>query len=114
MQFLLLIYDDETCWTNPSDDPQDDDYPEDSTFGRQFAKVIRGANALQPSPTAKTVRVRDGKTEVTHGPFAETRQQLGGYYLVEADNTGEAVAMAARVPWARFGSVEVRPIVTFS
>jgi hypothetical protein len=60
------------------------------------------------------VRVRDGKPQVTDGPFAETKEQLGGYYLVEAANEAEAIAIGAKIPWARFGSIEVRPIMTFS
>jgi len=69
---------------------------------------------LQPTSSAATVRVRDGKVMPTDGPFAETKEQLGGYYLVEARDRDEAVSMAAKIPAARFGSVEVRPIMTFS
>ncbi|HEX7200950.1 MAG TPA: YciI family protein, partial [Dongiaceae bacterium] len=69
--------------------------------------------ALQPTATATTVRVRDGKTMTTDGPFAETREQLAGYYLVEAKNLDEATALAARIPSAKFGSIEVRPIRKF-
>ena len=83
-------------------------------FGKQFAAAIKGGNALQPTGSAATVRVRDGKVLPTDGPFAETKEQLGGYYLVEARDREEAIAMAAKIPAARFGSVEVRPIMTFS
>jgi len=69
---------------------------------------------LQPTGTATTVRVRDGKTLTTDGPFAETKEQLGGFYLVEASDQKEAVAMAAKIPGAASGSVEVRPIMKFS
>jgi hypothetical protein len=72
---------------------------------------MQGGNRLQPTSAATTVRVRDGKVSKTHGPFAETREQLGGYYLVEAKDLDEACAIAARIPGARFGSIEVRPIV---
>jgi len=66
---------------------------------------------LQPTSTATTVRVRNGKTLTVDGPFAETKEQLGGYYLVEAENLDQAVAIAARIPSARFGSIEVRPVM---
>jgi hypothetical protein len=114
MQFLLLIYDQEKRWTKLSEAQQNSETQEYGAFGNDFAKSIRGGNALQPTPTAKTVRVRNGKPQVTDGPFAETKEQLGGYYLVEASDAAEATAIAAKVPWARYGSVEVRPILTFS
>jgi hypothetical protein len=114
MQYLLLIYDQEKRWTKLNEAQQDSETQEFGAFGNEFAKSIRGGNALQPTPTAKTVRVRNGKAQVTDGPFAETKEQLGGYYLVEASDPAEAIAIAAKIPWARFGSVEVRPILTFS
>jgi len=114
MQYLLLIYDQEKRWTKLSAAEQNSETAEYGDFGKKFANAIRGGNALQPTPTAKTVRVRNGNPEVTDGPFAETKEQLGGYYLVEANNPDEAIAIAAKIPWARFGSIEVRPIMTFS
>ena len=114
MQFLLLIYDTEKRWTNLSEAEQSAETKEYGAFGKEFAKAIQNGNALQPTPTAKTVRVRNGKRSVTNGPFAETKEQLGGYYLVEAGDADEAVSIAAKIPWARHGSVEVRPIMTFS
>jgi hypothetical protein len=114
MQFLLLIYDQEKRWTKLSEAQQNSETQEYGAFGQEFAQAIRGANALQPTPTAKTVRVRNGKHQVTDGPFAETKEQLGGYYLVEAKDSDEAIALAAKIPWARHGSIEVRPIMTFS
>jgi len=114
MQFLLLIYDQEKRWTKLSETQQSAETQEFGAFGEECAQAIRGGNALQPTPTAKTVRVRDGKLLVTDGPFAETKEQLGGYYLVEANNADEAISIAAKVPWARYGSIEVRPIMTFS
>ena len=110
MQYLLLIYENEKRYANG--------YPEDEmkeyrAFGDAFAKSIRGGEALQPTGTATTVRVRDGKRLTTDGPFAETKEQLGGYYLVEASNLDEAIAMAARIPGARTGSIEVRPVQKF-
>ncbi len=114
MQFLLLIYDQEKRWTKLSEAQQNSEHQEYGAFGTEFANAIRGGNALQPTPTAKTVRVRNGKQQVTDGPFAETKEQLGGYYLVEADDADAAIAIAAKIPWASHGSIEVRPIMVFS
>lgn len=72
-----------------------------------------GSNRLQPTAAARTVRVRDGRISATDGPFAETKEQLGGYYLIEAADLDDASAIAARIPAARFGSVEVRPVADF-
>jgi hypothetical protein len=74
---------------------------------------FKAGDGLQPSTTATTVRVRDGKTLTTDGPFAETREQLGGYYLVEAKDLDAALAIAARIPGAKDGSIEVRPIMIY-
>jgi hypothetical protein len=76
--------------------------------------VYVGGNALQPTSTATTVRVRDGKTFTVDGPFAETKEQIGGYYLIECQDLDEAIAWAARIPGASYGSIEVRPIRVFS
>ncbi len=114
MQFLLLIYDQEQRWTKLNEAQQTSETQEFGAFGKEFAHAIRGGNALQPTPTAKTVRVRSGQPQVTDGPFAETKEQLGGYYLVEARDSDEAIAIAGKIQWARYGSVEVRPIMTFS
>jgi len=83
-------------------------------FGQQHGSAIKGGNALQPTIEAQTVRVRNSKALTTDGPFAETKEQLGGFYLVEAPDKVAAAAMAAKIPGARFGCVEVRPIMTFS
>ena len=114
MQFLLLIYDEEKRWKKLSEAEQSEETREFGAFGKEFAKAIQGGNGLQPTPTAKTVRIRKGERLVTDGPFAETKEQLGGYYLVEARDADEAIAIAAKIPWARFGSIEVRPILVFS
>jgi len=111
MQFLLLIYENEKRFSNGYDPAEMGEY---HAFGQEFAKQIKGGNALQATGTAKSVRVRNGKTATTDGPFAETKEQLGGFYLVEAGNIDEASKMAAKIPGARFGTVEVRPIMTFS
>jgi len=84
-------------------------------FGRYTAEIkqsehYKGGNPLQPTSTATTVRIRGGKVLKTDGPFAETKEQLGGYYLVEAKDLDEAMGLAGRIPSARFGSIEVRPI----
>jgi hypothetical protein len=114
MQYLLLIYEDEKRWATMSEAATGAEVGEYRTFGQQFANTIKGGNALQPTRTATTVRVRDGKRLTSDGPFAETKEHLGGYYLVEAANLDEAIAMAGKIPGARYGSVEVRPIMTFS
>ena len=111
MQYLLLIYEDEKRFSKGYPEAEMGEY---QAFGKEFSQEIKGGNALQPTGTAATVRVRDGKPLHTDGPFAETKEQLGGYYLVEARDLAEAKKMAAKIPAARYGSVEVRPIMTFS
>jgi len=113
MQFLLLIYDQEKRWAALDATAYAAENREFGAFGKEFAGTIKGGNALHPTPTAKTVRVRNGESLVTDGPFAETKEQLGGYYLIEARDAEEAIGIAAKIPWARFGSIEVRPILTF-
>lgn len=114
MQYLLLIYDNEKNLT-----PKVSGYAEMIPGYKEFTDSIaksghmRGGNALQPTTTATTVRVREGKTLTTDGPFAETREQLGGYYLIEAESLDEAIKIAARVPSAIQGSIEVRPVMVF-
>jgi hypothetical protein len=111
MQYLLLIYENEQRFSKGFDPAELTEY---RAFGTQHASAIKGGHALQPTRTARTVRVRDGKTLTTDGPFAETKEQLGGFYLVEAKDLDEAASLAAKIPGARYGSVEVRPIMTFS
>jgi hypothetical protein len=111
MQYLLLIYENEQRFAKGYDQAEMAEY---FAFNKQFANQIKGGNALQPTPTATTVRVRNGKRMLTDGPFAETKEQLGGFYLVEADDLNAALAMAEKIPGARFGSIEVRPIMVFS
>ena len=111
MQYLLLIYDNEKRYGQGYPEAELGEY---RAFGKEFAGAIKGGNALQPTSAAATVRVRNGKRLTTDGPFAETKEQLGGYYLVEAADRDEAIAIAARIPGARFGSIEVRPIMKFS
>jgi hypothetical protein len=113
MQYLMLIYDQEADWTKLTAAQQGAMYQEYGQFTQEIVGngKFKGANQLQPTAAATTVRVRDGKRVVTDGPFAETKEQLGGYYLVEANDLDEAIAIAARIPSARKGSIEVRPVV---
>jgi hypothetical protein len=114
MKYVLAIYEDEKRWSNLKENEIQSELGEYYAFGEQFKEAIKGGEALQPTGTATTVRVRDGKRLTTDGPFAETKEQLGGFYLVDAKDLDEAIAMAAKIPGARFGSVEVRPVMTFS
>ena len=113
MQYMLLIYNDETQEPKLGDPRRTalfQAYGEFTEGIRKSGNFVAGA-PLQPTATATTVRLRDGKRLVTDGPFAETREQLGGYYLIEAKDLDEARGIAARIPGARNGSVEVRPVV---
>jgi hypothetical protein len=111
MKYMLLIYLDEQ---NPlSETERQDCYAESTQLAQELhiKGQYLGANPLHATATATSVRVRDGKKFVTDGPFAETREQLGGYFLIEANNLDEAIAVAARIPMARKGTVEVRPVI---
>jgi hypothetical protein len=110
MQYMLLIYSDENAWT---DAERANCYAESTELTHELDSRGQyvGANPLQPVATATSVRVRNKKPLVTDGPFAETREQLGGYFLVEAKDLNEAIAIAGRIPAARKGTVEVRPVM---
>jgi hypothetical protein len=113
MEYMLLIYDSESDNKNRSDEAHKQIFGEYMTFTKdlqQSGKMKSGA-PLEPSSAATTVRVRNGKTAVTDGPFAETKEQLGGYYLVEAKDLDEAISIAAKIPSSKFGSIEVRPVM---
>lgn len=112
MDYLLLIYSNEQHWDTISEAERGAVLAEYQAFTDDIAKKghFKAGEALQPTSSATTVRVRDGKTMTTDGPFAETREQLGGFYLVSAKDLDEALALAARIPSARVGSIEVRPI----
>ncbi|HTE46470.1 MAG TPA: YciI family protein [Gemmatimonadaceae bacterium] len=114
MQYLLLIYNNEQNWAKQTAAESTAISGEYRTYTQAIAQSghYKGGNALQPTNTATTVRVRDGKRQTTDGPFAETREQLGGYYLVDAKDLDEAVDLAARIPGSRLGSIEVRPIMS--
>jgi hypothetical protein len=113
MEYLLLIYDSEAGFAKMSKTDMDAMYADYGKFTQSIQESgnHRAGQQLQPVATATTVRVRDGKRVVTDGPFAETREQLGGFYLIEAKDLDEALAIAERVPSARIGSIEVRPLV---
>jgi len=110
MKYMLLIYSDENAWT---DKERQECFVESTQVTHELNArgQYLGASPLHPVATATSVRVREGKRLVTDGPFAETREQLGGYFLVEAKDLNEAISIAARIPGARKGTVEVRPVL---
>ena len=112
MEYLLLIYGDEAAMAGMTQADHVAMYQEFGRFNQSIQQSgnLRAGQRLQPVATATTVRVRNGKRAVTDGPFAETREQLGGYYLIEAKDLDEALSIAERIPAARWGSVEVRPV----
>jgi hypothetical protein len=116
MKYLCLIYENEKNWeTMP---PAESEAIMNQYFSfteeiRKNGKYVAG-EALQPTGTATTVRVRNGKVSTTDGPFAETKEQLGGFYMIEASDLNDAIQVAAKIPSARLGSIEVRPVVDFS
>src|SRR5688572_30919955 len=116
MQYLLLIYNNEKVWETMPEDEQKKNYGLYAKFSEEITAAgnYKGGEALQPVSTATTVRVRKGKMSTTDGPFAETKEQLGGYYLIEAKDLNDALQVAAKIPSARTGSVEVRPIMDTS
>jgi hypothetical protein len=113
MEYMLLIYRNEQEFAKVKDADKQAVYQAYGAFTQGVIKSghYKAGNPLQPIATATTVRVRGGKTLSTDGPFAETREQLTGYYLIEAKNLDEAIGIAARVPSALDGSIEVRPIM---
>jgi len=113
MKYLLLIYENEASMAGLSESEQGKIFQEymDYTSGIHKSGHRLAGEALQPVATATTVRVKNGKTVTTDGPFAETREQLGGFYMVEAKDLDEAIKLAAGIPGASTGSIEVRPIM---
>ena len=115
MKYLCLIYENESAWEQM---PQQE---AETIMGEYFAFTddIRrsghylAGSALQPTRTATSVRVRNGKVSTTDGPYVETKEQLGGYYLIEARDLNEAIQVGSRIPGARFGGIEVRPLMTY-
>jgi hypothetical protein len=110
MKYMLLIYGDEKVWSEPE---RQACYVESTQLCHtlQSKGTYLGANPLQSVSTATSVQVRNGQRLITDGPFAETREQLGGYFLVEAKNLDEAIDIAGQIPGARKGTVEIRPLV---
>ena len=110
MKYMLLVYGNELSW---DDDYRNACYDESRDLAHELKEAGRlmATSPLQPTATATSVRVREGKRLITDGPFAETHEQLGGYYLVDVPNLDDAIAIAERIPGARTGTVEVRPII---
>jgi len=114
MQYMLLIYNAPAAWTSLSESEQGEIFAAYGTFTEEIrasGKLVAG-DALQGLETATSVQVRNGETLTTDGPFAETKEFLGGYYLVDVDTLDEALEWAAKIPGATYGTIEVRPIVT--
>lgn len=110
MKYMLLIYGDELSWT---DSYRESCYAESRSLAHELraGRKLLATSPLHPTSTATSVRVREGKRVVTDGPFAETREQLGGYFLIDAGDLDEAIEIAGRIPGARTGTVEIRPII---
>ncbi len=110
MKYMMLVYLDEQVL---SEAEREHCYVESAQFAQELnsSKQYLDASPLHPVATATSVRVREGRRLVTDGPFAETREQLGGYYLIEANDLDEAIGIAERIPPARFGTVEIRPVM---
>jgi hypothetical protein len=115
MQYMLLIYGDQNGWESRGEEERGQIFQAYGAFTQELqgSGAMVAGDALQPTQTATTVRVRNDETVTTDGPFAETKEQLGGYYLVEASSLDEAIEWAAKIPGARHGSVEVRPVMVF-
>jgi len=113
MRYALLIYANEQDWASQTEEQSQAVNQEYMAFTKDIIDrgLMKGGEALQSTATATTVRVRDGETLTTDGPFAETKEQLGGFYVVEAKDLDEAIEIAARIPDVRGGSIEVRPIM---
>ena len=115
MKYALLIYDDEQAWGSLDDATRGSMLEEYGKFSAGLAErgQIRAGEQLAPTSTATTVRAKDGKTLTTDGPYAETKEQLGGFYLIEAGSLDDAIEWAAKIPGAKHGSIEVRPLMVF-
>jgi hypothetical protein len=116
MRYLLTIYGDESRWTDATPEDVQKVMAAYGAFGEaaQAAGVLIGGEGLQPSSTATTVRVRDNETIASDGPFAETREQLGGYYLLDCRDLDDAIGWAARIPDATGGTIEIRPVMDYA
>ena len=114
MKYALLIYTQESVEAAMPPAEQQAYMASYLAFGEQYKDQITGGEALHPTSSATSVRVRDGKTLSTDGPFAETKEQLGGFYLVEAKDLDEAIQIASGIPGAQGGTIEVRPVMVFN
>jgi hypothetical protein len=114
-RYVALIYSDESGMASASPEEVEQMAKEYNAFTEEArrAGVFEAGDGLQPTPTATTVRVRDGKLSTTDGPFAETKEQLGGFYVFECKDLDEAIEWASKIPGARFGSIEVRPVIAY-
>jgi hypothetical protein len=115
MKYLLTIYNDESGFAEATPEQIQQVMAAYEAFGREVSEAgaMLGGEGLQPTSTATTVRVRDGETVTSDGPFADTREQLGGYYLLDCRDLDEAIGWAAKIPGARDGTVEVRPVMDY-
>jgi hypothetical protein len=113
MKYLLMIYGDENAFETAPDDERRALLEEYARYAHDLEErgAIVGGDQLAPTSSATTVRVRDGQTLATDGPFAETKEQLGGYFKIEADDLDTAIELASKIPGARTGSIEVRPVI---
>jgi hypothetical protein len=114
MKYALLIYEDETFWDRLSPEEMGEVMAGYGRFGETAGPRIQSGEALHPTATATSVRVRTGERLLTDGPFAETAEQLGGFYVVDVGSLDEAVELAAQIPGAASGVVEIRPVMEFS
>jgi hypothetical protein len=112
MKYILLIYGDETVWSSMSEADAQKIYAGHQAYGEKMAKagVIRGGAELKPTATATSLRFKSGKPTMSDGPFAETKEQLGGYYIIEVDNLEQAIDWASQMPSMTSGTVEIRPL----
>lgn len=113
MRYLLALYDDEKQWLDQPPERMAEQMAAYEAFGREAGERIVSGDGLQPTAAATTVRVRDGEPLLSDGPFAETKEQLGGFYVLDCRDLDEALAWAAKLPAAKTGSVEVRPVLDY-
>jgi hypothetical protein len=115
VQYMLLIYGDQSSWDDRSEEERGQIFQAYGAFTQELrdSGAMVAGDALEPTETATTVRVQNDEVLTTDGPFAETKEQLGGYYLIEADSLDEAIGWASKIPGARHGSIEVRPVMVF-
>jgi hypothetical protein len=113
MKYLCTIYGEESQMARATPEQMNEMLEAYGAFGQEAGDAILAGEGLQPTSTATTVRVRDGERMLMDGPFAETKEQLGGFYLLECDRLDDAIDLAAKIPGAQFGSVEVRPVMNY-